>query len=169
MKLRDLARSSRNPPSFMAAFHILRSRFRNRETASGSRKSHESVPRSSSALPLLTFLQQSTVVPVLDVLHRPRDFGPPVGSPIRTHHGDRNFHRRTCHGPVSLLCFLIFEQNQHRAYREVLIAGDLSTEDEGRAIAHNGKYTVSRPQMDLDWRLLIPYQGLSPDMGQGPK
>ena len=45
MKLRDLARGSSNPTSFMPAFHIFRSRFRNLETSRRSRKSYESVPR----------------------------------------------------------------------------------------------------------------------------
>ena len=44
MKLRDLARGSSNPTSFMPAFHIFRSRFKNRETSRRSRKSYESVP-----------------------------------------------------------------------------------------------------------------------------
>ena len=57
MKLRDLARSSSNPTSFMPAFHILLSRFGNRETDRRSRKSYEFVPIYSSALCLLTLLQ----------------------------------------------------------------------------------------------------------------
>ena len=58
MKLRDLARGSGNPTSFMPAFHIIRSRFGNRETDRRSRNPYESVPRSSStALRLLTLLQ----------------------------------------------------------------------------------------------------------------
>jgi len=54
MKLRDLARSSSNPTSFMPALYIFRSRFRNRETSRHSRKSYEFVPGSSPALRLLT-------------------------------------------------------------------------------------------------------------------
>ena len=49
MKLRDLARTSRNPTSFISALHIFRSRFGNRVTSRCSRKSNESVPRSSFA------------------------------------------------------------------------------------------------------------------------
>ena len=58
MELRDLARGSGSPTSFMPAFHIIRSRFGNREADRRSRKPYESVPRSSStALRLLTLLQ----------------------------------------------------------------------------------------------------------------
>ena len=51
MKLRDLARGSANPTSFMPALHILRSRFMDREADRRSRKSYESVPRSSPTTP----------------------------------------------------------------------------------------------------------------------
>ena len=129
MKLRDLARGSSNPTSFMPAVHILRSRFRNRETAKGSRKSYESVPGSSSGLHLLISLQQATLVHVLRILHLSRDPCSPVSFPIRTHYGDRNLHKRACHRPTSFSYFLIFEQNQSKAYHEVLIAGDLSVDD----------------------------------------
>lgn len=44
MKPWDLARSSRNPTSFMPPFHIFRSRVGNRETARRTRKSYEFVP-----------------------------------------------------------------------------------------------------------------------------
>ena len=64
MKLRDLSRGSHNPTSFMPAFRGCRSRFGSRETSRCSRKSYESVPRLSSALYVLTLLQQPTVVPV---------------------------------------------------------------------------------------------------------
>jgi len=40
--------------------------------------------------------------------------------------------------------FLIFEQNQRMAYREVLIAGDLSQDDVDRATAQLGAFQVSR-------------------------
>ena len=128
MKLRDLARSSSNPTSFMPAFHTLWSRFGNRGTARCSRKLYESVPGSSSAPRLLTLLQQTTVVPVLGALHPPRHPGSAVTFPIRTHHGDRNLCPRACHRPASSY-FLMFEQNQDKVYHEVLIAGDLSKED----------------------------------------
>ena len=141
MKLRDLARGSGNPTSFMPAFHILRSRFRNRETARRSRKSYEFVPILCSALCLLTLLQQATMVPVLRILHRPRHPGPPVTFFIRTDRSDQYFHRCTCRRSASWY-FLIFEQNQYKAYREVLIAGDLSKEDEGRAAL--GVFAVSQ-------------------------
>jgi len=128
MKLRDLDRSSRNPTSFFPALHIFRSRFRNRETSRHSRKSYESVLRSSSALCCLTPLQSATVVPVLGVLRRPRHPGSPVTFPIRARRRHRNFHKCTCHRPASLY-LLIFEQNNRKVYREVLIAGDLSKQD----------------------------------------
>jgi len=60
MKLRDLARSSNNPTSFMPAVYILRSRFENREASRSSRKSHESVP---SRLPLCAFSHYSSKRP----------------------------------------------------------------------------------------------------------
>src|SRR5258705_179976 len=109
MKLRDLARSSSNPTSFLPAFHIFRSRFGSRETSRRSRKSYESVPRSSSTPHLLTFPQQTTVVPVLGILRRPRHPCSPVTLPIRTHHGDRDFYKRACHRPASIPYFLIFQ------------------------------------------------------------
>jgi len=56
MKLRDLARSSGDPKSFTSALHLLRSRLGNQETARGSRKSYEFVPRSTPTLHLLTLL-----------------------------------------------------------------------------------------------------------------
>ena len=128
MKLRDLDRSSRNPKSFMPAFHLFLSRFGSRETSRHSRKSYESVSRSSPALHLLTFLQQATMVPVLGFLHCPRHPGSPVTFPVRTHYRDQYLPPCACCRPASLR-FLIFEQNQRGVYREVLIAGDLSQED----------------------------------------
>ena len=133
MKLRDLKRGSGNPTSFMPAFHILRSRFRNKDTARRSRKSYESVPKSSSALHLLTLLQQATMVPVLRILRHPRYSGSHVTFHIRSHHGDRNFRPRACHRLAASLCFLSIEQNQRKAYHEVLIAGDLSEADISQA------------------------------------
>ena len=50
IKLRDLNKGSSDPKSFMPAFHILRSRLGNQGAARRSRKSYESVPKSSSAL-----------------------------------------------------------------------------------------------------------------------
>ena len=132
MKLRDLARGSSNPTSFMPAFHVFRSRFRNRETSKRSRKSYESVLRSLSAPPLLTLLQQTTVVSVPRVLCHPRHPGSCVTFPIRTYHGYQNLCDRTCHTPVCLMCFPAFpnfEQSQSKVYREVLITGDLTQED----------------------------------------
>ena len=126
MKLGDLARSSRNPTSFMPAFHVFRSRFRNRETSRCSRKSYESVHRSPSAPHLLTLPQQTAMVSLLSILRHPCHPGSLVTFPIRTHHGDRDFHKRTCHRPASTLHLLIFGQNQKKVYREVLIAGDLT-------------------------------------------
>ena len=133
MKMRDLARGSSSPTGFMPAFHIFRSRFRNRGTSGRSRKSYESVPRSSSsALCFLTLLQQTTMVPVLGILRPPCRLGSPVAIPIRTHRRDRNFYKCTCHKPTSLY-FLIFEQNQGGVYHEVLIAGDVSEADINQA------------------------------------
>ena len=134
MKLRDLARGSSNPTSFMPAFHIFRSRFWNRETARHSRKSPESVSRSSSALRLLTSPQQTTVVPFLSILCPSRHPGSPITFPIRTYHGDRNLRKRKCIRSISSH-FLILEQNQRKVYREVLVPGDLSEEDINGALA----------------------------------
>ena len=99
MQLRDLARSSGNPMSLMPAFYIFRSRFGNRETSRRSRRSYESVPRSSSPLPLLTLPQQATLVLILSILRRPRHPGTPVTFPVRTHYEDRNLRPRTCCRP----------------------------------------------------------------------
>ena len=85
MKLRDLTRGSSSPTSFMPAFHIFRSRFWNRETSRHSRESYEFVHAFSSALSILTPLQQATMGPVLSFLHRPRHPGSYVTLPIRTH------------------------------------------------------------------------------------
>ena len=133
MKLRDLARGSSDSVSVMPAFHIFRSRFRDRGTSRRSRKSYESVPRSSSALPLLTLLQQTTMVPILGILCRPRHPGSPVTLRIRTYRGDQSFRPRTYYKLASKFDFLIHEQPQRKAYSEVLIAGDLTEEDIGRA------------------------------------
>jgi len=145
MKLRDLARSSSSPTSVMPAFHTFRSRFWTRETASRSRKSSESVRRSSSALRLLTLMQRTTVVAFLGVLHCPRHPGSPTALPIWTHRGDRNFNPRTCYRSASFSYSLIFEQNQSNLYREVLIAGDLSEEDIDRAFTYVLSANVSQP------------------------
>ena len=143
MKLRDLARSSRNPTSFMPAIHIFRSRLRNGGTARRARKSYESVPDSSPALYLLISLQQTTMVPVHRVFCRPGHPGSPLTFHTRTHHGDQNFRPRAGHRTVSFLHFLMFEQSQREIYREVLIAGDLSQEDVDRAAAQLGAWVVS--------------------------
>jgi len=134
MKLRDLARGSRNPTRFMPAFHIFRSRCGNRETSRRSRKSYEFVPTLSSALHLLTLLQQTTMVPVLGILRHPRHPDSLVTLYIRTHHRDQNLHPCACHRPASLR-FITPKQNQRKVYREVLIAGDLSGEDLSRGDA----------------------------------
>ena len=52
---------------------------------------------------------------------------------------------RVCARPVFFLNPLIFEQNQRRVYREVLIAGDLSQNDVARATAQLGAFQVSQP------------------------
>ena len=110
MKLRDLARGSSNPTSFVPAFHIFRSRFRDRGTSRRSRKAYESVPGSSSALPLLTSTQQTTVVVILDILCNPGHLGPHVTLPTRTHCGDQSFRPRAHHTPDSKFNFLIDPQ-----------------------------------------------------------
>ena len=144
MKLRDLARGSGNPTSLLSAFHILRCRFGNRETAKGCRKSCESVSHSTSTtLRLLTPLQQTTVVPTPRTFRRPRHPGSRDTLPIRTYHGDQNFHKSTCHRPVSL-CFLIFEQGQSKVYHEVSIAGDLTEEDVNWSYNHLDTFMFSR-------------------------
>jgi len=134
IKLRDLARGSGNPTSIMPAFHIFLSRFKNQETSRRSRRSYESVLRSSFTLCLLILQQQATMVPVLRILSYPRYPGSPVTVLIRTHRGNRNFRERTYRRPVSLH-LLMFEQNQSKVYHEVLIAADTSSEDEDRAAA----------------------------------
>jgi len=144
MKLRDLARGSRNPTSFMPAFHIFRSRLWNRETSRRSRRSYEFVPRLSSALHFLTLLQQTAMVPILRILRRPRRPGSPVTLPIRTDHRDQDFRRCTYHKLASKFSPLIPEQNQRNAYREVLIAGDLSEEDVSQAEA-DGIFSTTDP------------------------
>jgi len=135
MKLRDLARGSSDPMSFTPAFYIFRSRFRDRGLSRRLRKSYESVPRSSSALRLLTLLQQTTVVPILNILCRPRHPGSSVTLHIRTYRGDQGLHPCAYHKPVDKFDFLIPEQHQPKVYSEVLIAGDLSEEDVSRARA----------------------------------
>ena len=147
MKLRDLARSSSNPTSCVPAFHILRSRLGNREASRSSCESYESVPIPPSTLRLLTLLQQTTVVPVPGVLRHTRRPGSPVTFPIRTHRRDRNFRRCTCCGPASFLYFLIFEQNQHIVYHEVLVTGDLSEEDIQWATPAGSPYRRGTPDI----------------------
>ena len=147
MKLRDLARGSSNPTSFVPAFHVLRSRFGNRDTSMRSRKTYESVLKFSS-LRLLTSLQQTAMVPFLRIFCHPRNPGSYATLPIRTCCGDKSFRPCACHIPTSLH-FLIFEQNQRKVYQEILIAGDLSKEDVDRAIPHLKDYAVSRTSMDL--------------------
>ena len=167
MKLHNLARSSSNPASFMPAFWIFRSRFRNQGTARRTRGSYESIPRSSPAPPLLTFPQQTTMVPVPSILRCPSYPGSHVTIPIRAHHDNRNLRPRACHKPTSLYS-LIFEQNQHKVYREVLITGDLSEEDVGRATAQLGAFEVGRLQMDFHPSILTLYQTLRLRVGLAP-
>jgi len=69
------------------------------------------------------------VVPVLGILLSHRNSGSPGAFPIWTHSGHRSFYKRTCCRPASFWYFLIFEQIQRKVYHEVLIAGDLSSED----------------------------------------
>jgi len=142
MKLRDLARSA-GDPGFTPAFHLFRSRFRSRGTSRRSRKSYESVPVVSSDLRLLTLLQRAAVVVVLGILRRPCHPGSCVKFPIRTYHRNQYVRKRTCHRHASFLHFPIFEQNQRKSYREVLIAGDLSQEDIGQATTQLGEFQVS--------------------------
>jgi hypothetical protein len=103
MKLRDLARNSHNPTNFLAALRIFRSRFGTQETARRSRKSYESVPKFSSAPRHLIFLQHTTMVTVLRVLHRPRHIGSFITFPLWPYHGDQNFRPRTYHKSASVL------------------------------------------------------------------
>jgi len=148
MKLRDLARSSSSPTSFMPALHIFRSRFRNRETSRCSRRSYESVTRSSSTLRLLILLQQATMVTILGILRRPHHPGSPVTLPIRTHHGDQNLCQRTCNRPAFSFFSLIFRQMQQNVYSEVLIAGDLSEGDILQAEDNGAFFLSNRPATD---------------------
>jgi hypothetical protein len=50
---------------------------------------------------------------------------------------------RAAGSPLSF-AFLTFEQNQRKEYREVLISGDLSQDDVGRATDQLGAFQVSR-------------------------
>ena len=144
MKLRDLARSSGDPKSFIPAFHLLRSRFGSRGTSRRSRKSYESVFIMSFGLCFLTFLQQTAVVAVLGILRRPCHPGSRIEFPLWTDHRDRRLRKRTCNRSAFFSCSLILEQNQGKAYREVLIAGDLSQVDIGQATIQLGEFKVSR-------------------------
>ena len=103
LKLHELARGSSSSTSPVPAFHVLRSRFGNRGTARQSRKSYESVPRSFPATSrILTPPQQTTMVPLPRILRRYRHPSSPLTLPTRTHHGDQNLHKCTCHELVSL-------------------------------------------------------------------
>ena len=148
MKLCDLARSSGDPKSFVPAFHLLWSRFRNQKVPSCSPKSYEFVPRSSSTLHFLTLLQQATMVPLLGVLRLPRHPGPPLTFPTRTHNRNQNFRPRTCHVLSSFPHSLIGKQNQREVYHEVLIAGDLSKEDIYRAVDEGWFFRPGRTTSD---------------------
>ena len=59
---------------------------------------------------------------------------------------------RVCTTNLPLYIFLTSEQNQRAAYREVLIAGDLSQEDVNRATAQLGAFQVSRDRLILAYR-----------------
>ena len=83
------------------------------------------------------------MVPGLGILRRPCRPRSPVTFPIRAYRGDRDLYPRTCRGPPSFY-FLTFEQNQRNAYREVLIAGDLSMGDVKRAAAQFVASKVNR-------------------------
>jgi len=117
MKLRDLAKASRNPTSFMPAFHIFRFRLSNWETSRLSRRSYESVPRLSPTLRLLTLLQQTTMVHILGILRRPCHPGSAITLLIRTDHGDKNFRRCAYHRLAFKFSLLTPDQNQRNAYR----------------------------------------------------
>lgn len=101
MKLRDLARNSESPTSFVSAFRVLISRLGSKETARNSRGSYESVPILSFIPLRLTFLQQTTMVPVHRIFRRPRYPKSPATFPIRTYHDHRNLHPSAYHAPAS--------------------------------------------------------------------
>ena len=164
IKLRDLAKSSGDPKSPTTAIHLLWSRIGNQETARRSRKSYEFVLKSSSVVRLLTLLQQATMVPISNILRCPHHPGPPLTFPIRSYHCDQNFRPRASRRPTPLY-FLIFEQNQSKVYREILIAGDLSEEDLGRAEALDVAFNVSQQRINFGLPVLTPYQGLWSEMG----
>ena len=84
---------------------------------------------------------------VLSILPRSLPPGCLVTFPIRAHHGDRTFHKRMCHRPASPYS-LIFEQNQRKVYREVLIAGDITPEDNDRAYTYGGFLAPQRTPFD---------------------
>ena len=87
MELRDLARNSQNPTSFLSAIRIFLRRFGSRGTARGSRGLCELVLMSSSVPLHLIFLQQTTMVLVHRVLHHPRYPGSHVTFPIWAYYG----------------------------------------------------------------------------------
>ena len=58
----------------------------------------------------------------------------------------------------SIPYFLISEKSQHNAYREVIIAGDLSQGDLGRALDLGGTDLVSLLLMDFGLPPLTSYQ-----------
>jgi len=100
MKLRDLARNSRTPTNFLAAVRILLSRLWNRGTARYSRRSYESVFKSSPVPHNLIFLQQTAMVLILGVVYHYRHSGSHVTLPVWAYNGDRNLCPRTCHKPI---------------------------------------------------------------------
>jgi hypothetical protein len=128
MKLRDLARNSQNPTSFLPAFRIFLSRFGNRETARCSRKSYDKRPWS---IFIGFFIVLAILGPLLPFL-----FG-------------------------RIMVIETFVRNQRRAYREVLIAGDLSQDDVDRANAQLGAFQ----DFAQTWTLL-PYGRSAPDTAE---
>jgi len=84
------------------------------------------------------------MVHILGIIRRPRHPGSPITLPIRTHHRDKNFRRCAYHRFAFKFSFLTPDQNQRNAYREVLIAGDLSEDDVNQAEA-NGIFSTTDP------------------------
>jgi hypothetical protein len=65
MKLRDLARYSQDPTSFLTALRVFLFRSRSKETTRRSRRSHESVPVPSTASQHLTLCSNRSWLPFI--------------------------------------------------------------------------------------------------------
>jgi hypothetical protein len=170
MKLGDLVRTSQNPTSFLSALRIFLSRFGSRRASRSSRGSYESVL--VSLLSRVISYSCSIERPWShSVLHRPRSPGSHVTIPLWSCYGHPNLGPRKEYRPCLFpRVFLIFEQNQRTAYREVLIAGDLSQGDVDRARNQLGAFQVSLRLIEPNFlsvlSRVLPKRGLCYHMAQ---